>query len=70
MLDDLVKALKNKEISGAGLDVFEREPLPKNHELWKFENAIIWKDKSVTYLTKKGKIKTLKPKENIIIKKK
>ena len=27
MLDDLVKALKNKEISGAGLDVFEFEPL-------------------------------------------
>ena len=41
VLDDLVKALKNKEISGAGLDVFEKEPLPENHELWKFENAII-----------------------------
>ena len=34
-----------------------------------FEKAIIWKDKSVTYLTKNGKIKTLKPKKNIIIKK-
>ena len=41
VLNDLVKAIKNKEISGAGLDVFEKEPLPKNHELWKFENVII-----------------------------
>ena len=40
-LNDLVKAIKNNNISGAGLDVFEEEPLPKNHELWGFENVII-----------------------------
>ena len=28
VLDDLVEALRSKTISGAGLDVFETEPLP------------------------------------------
>ena len=41
VLNDLVKAIKNNDICGAGLDVFEEEPLPKNHELWDFENVII-----------------------------
>ena len=41
VLNDLVKAIKNNDISGAGLDVFEEEPLHKNHELWGFENVII-----------------------------
>jgi len=33
-LGDLVDALKAGEIAGAGLDVFEREPLPADHPLW------------------------------------
>ena len=37
----LVDALNNNEIAGAGLDVFEEEPLHKNHELWGYENVII-----------------------------
>ena len=41
VLDDLALAIKNKELSGAGLDVFEQEPLPKNHELWEMKNVII-----------------------------
>jgi phosphoglycerate dehydrogenase-like enzyme len=40
-LDDLVAALAAKEIAGAGLDVFEIEPLPAGHPLWKFPNVII-----------------------------
>jgi phosphoglycerate dehydrogenase-like enzyme len=40
-LDDLVAALKAGEIAGAGLDVFEVEPLPADHPLWKFPNVIL-----------------------------
>lgn len=37
----LITALKNKTIAGAGLDVFEVEPLPKTSPLWQMENVII-----------------------------
>jgi D-3-phosphoglycerate dehydrogenase len=39
--DDLVKALKDEKISGAGLDVFEKEPLPQDHKLRFLPNALI-----------------------------
>ncbi|AGK98885.1 D-2-hydroxyacid dehydrogenase [Clostridium pasteurianum] len=37
----LIKALEENLIAGAGLDVFDQEPLPKESPLWKFENVII-----------------------------
>ena len=40
-LDDLVAALEAGEIAGAGLDVFETEPLPDGHPLWRMENVLI-----------------------------
>jgi phosphoglycerate dehydrogenase-like enzyme len=40
-LADLTAALEAGEIAGAGLDVFEIEPLPKEHPLWRMENVII-----------------------------
>jgi len=40
-LADLTAALQAKEIVGAGLDVFETEPLPKGHALWQMQNVII-----------------------------
>ena len=41
VLDDLVAALDADEIAGAALDVFEVEPLPAEHPLWKKENVIL-----------------------------
>ncbi len=40
-LADLVAALEAKTIAGAALDVYEVEPLPAGHPLWKFPNAIL-----------------------------
>lgn len=40
-LNDLVEALEAGEIAGAGLDVFEIEPLPAQHALWHMENVLI-----------------------------
>ena len=37
----LVRVLKEKQIAGAGLDVFEQEPLPPDSELWAMDNVII-----------------------------
>ena len=37
----LIKALKNKQIRAAGLDVMSPEPLPSDHELWHLENVLI-----------------------------
>jgi phosphoglycerate dehydrogenase-like enzyme len=39
--DDLVAALNDGTIAGAGLDVTEPEPLPKDHALWKAKNIVI-----------------------------
>jgi phosphoglycerate dehydrogenase-like enzyme len=37
----LVKALDERRIAGAGMDVTNPEPLPPGHALWKFDNVII-----------------------------
>ncbi len=37
----LIQALREGWIAGAGLDVFEEEPLPANSELWEMANVII-----------------------------
>ncbi|HTN80080.1 MAG TPA: NAD(P)-dependent oxidoreductase, partial [Acidimicrobiales bacterium] len=39
--DELVVALREGEIAGAGLDVTEPEPLPEGHPLWAMPNCII-----------------------------
>ncbi len=38
---DLVTALKQKIIAGAGIDVFETEPINKNHPFMKLENLVM-----------------------------
>jgi len=37
----LLRALKEGWIAGAGLDVFEQEPLPQNSGFWKLDNVVI-----------------------------
>ena len=39
--NDLVEALKDEKIAGAGLDVFEKEPLPQDHKLRFLPNALL-----------------------------
>ena len=39
--DALVKELENGHISSAVLDVFEQEPLPADHPLWKMEQVCV-----------------------------
>jgi phosphoglycerate dehydrogenase-like enzyme len=40
-LDDLAAALRAGELAGAGLDVFEQEPLPADHALWTMPGVLI-----------------------------
>jgi phosphoglycerate dehydrogenase-like enzyme len=40
-LDDLAAALEAGEIAGAGLDVFEIEPLPADHKLWTLPGVLL-----------------------------
>lgn len=37
----LLRALDQKKIRGAGLDVFEQEPIPHDDPLWGYENVLI-----------------------------
>tara|TARA_B100000945_G_scaffold318554_1_gene323677 strand:- start:690 stop:1673 length:984 start_codon:yes stop_codon:yes gene_type:complete len=39
--EDLIEALKNKKIAGAGLDVFAKEPLSSESELFKLDNVFL-----------------------------
>jgi len=37
----LLRALKQRKIAGAVLDVFKKEPLPADHEYWELDNLVI-----------------------------
>ena len=39
--DQLISALQNHQIAGAGLDVFVEEPLPETSPFWDLPNAVI-----------------------------
>lgn len=40
-LSDLAEAIQADEIAGAGLDVFEEEPLPSSHILWNMLDRVV-----------------------------
>ena len=40
-LNDLDNALRRNVIGGAALDVFEIEPLPRNHPIWSAPNFLM-----------------------------
>src|ERR1700736_4733920 len=58
----LLRALTTKRIKGAGLDVFEHEPLPAGHLLYKLENVLLsphcadhtsdWQDQAMRFFLK------------------
>jgi phosphoglycerate dehydrogenase-like enzyme len=37
----LLRALQERRIAGAALDVFEQEPLPSNSPFWELDNVLI-----------------------------
>ena len=39
--DALVEVIRDGELAGAGLDVFEEEPLPEDSPLWAFEEVLL-----------------------------
>jgi phosphoglycerate dehydrogenase-like enzyme len=45
----LIRALREKSIAGAALDVFQREPLPKNSVLWRVPGLLITPHYAGTY---------------------
>ena len=49
-LADLNAALRAGEIGGAGLDVFEEEPLPADHPIWEAPNFIMTPHTAVTQI--------------------
>ena len=58
----LLRALSANRIKGAGLDVFEQEPLPAGHPLYKLENVLLsphcadhtadWQDQAMIFFLK------------------
>lgn len=65
-LQALTEAIRDKKIWGAGLDVFEQEPLPKDSEILKYENVIVtahtsgWTKESLTRMATSAAINCIK----------
>ncbi|MCI2161463.1 MAG: hydroxyacid dehydrogenase [Oscillospiraceae bacterium] len=57
--DDLVRALNEKKIAGAGIDVFEKEPLPLNDPLVTLDNVVLTPHTSATTIQSVRKCTTM-----------
>jgi len=73
----LLRALTAKRIKGAGLDVFEHEPLPAGHMLYELENVLLsphcadhtadWQDQAMRFfLEQYGRFEKGEPLKNIV----
>jgi phosphoglycerate dehydrogenase-like enzyme len=73
----LLRALMARQIKGAGLDVFEHEPLPAGHPLYKLENVLLsphcadhtvdWQDQAMRFfLEQYGRFEKGEPLKNIV----
>ncbi|MGB6719196.1 MAG: D-2-hydroxyacid dehydrogenase, partial [Terracidiphilus sp.] len=73
----LLRALTEKQIRGAALDVFEQEPIPAGDPIWSFENVLIsphcadhtkdWLDDAMRFFLKQyERFKINEPLENIV----
>jgi phosphoglycerate dehydrogenase-like enzyme len=73
----LVKALTSGRIEGAGLDVFEHEPLPAGHPLYRLENVLLsphcadntpdWKDRAMDFFLRQyDRFAKDEPLENVV----
>jgi D-2-hydroxyacid dehydrogenase (NADP+) len=74
----LINAIENNKIAGAGLDVFDSEPLPESSPLWDLENVIItphvagrtdsFVDRFVSlYLHNYDRRKAAEPMKNVVV---
>ena len=73
----LLRALTSKRIRGAGLDVFEHEPLPVDHMLYKLENVLLsphcadhtadWQDQAMRFfLTQYSRFERDDPLDSVV----
>ena len=73
----LLRALTSQRIKGAGLDVFEHEPLPANHMLYKLENVLLsphcadhtadWQDQAMRFfLTQYARFERGEPLDTVV----
>jgi phosphoglycerate dehydrogenase-like enzyme len=73
----LLRALSANRIKGAGLDVFEHEPLPAGHPLYKLENVLLsphcadhtadWQDQAMRFFLKQyDRFEKGEPMKNIV----